>query len=92
MSSTLCPSLCVCVCVQLLSRAQLPATPWAVVLQAPLCVCAFRLLCGILQARILEWVVISPSRGSSQHRDHLLHWQVDSLPLEPPKRPSHCVL
>ena len=40
----------------------------------------------ILQARILEWVAISSSRGSSQPRDrihlvHLLHWQADSLPL-----------
>ena len=37
----------------------------------------------ISQARILEWVSIS-SRGSSQPRDpslSLLHWQVDSLPL-----------
>ena len=25
---------------------------------------------GILQARILEWVAISSSRGSSQPRDH----------------------
>ena len=36
---------------------------------------------GILQARILEWVVISFSMGSSQARDrtsvsYLLHWQV----------------
>ena len=39
---------------------------------------------GISQARILEWVAISFSRGSSQTRDsnpHLLHWQPDSLPL-----------
>ena len=38
---------------------------------------------GILQARILEWVVISFSRGSSPPRDqtHLLHWQAVSLPL-----------
>ena len=41
---------------------------------------------GILQARILEWVAISFSRGSSRPRD----WtgfptlQVDSLPSEPP--------
>ena len=35
---------------------------------------------GILQARILEWVAISCSRGSSQPRD-LLNWQVESLPL-----------
>ena len=36
---------------------------------------------GILQARILEWVAMpfsSPTQGSNQS---LLHWQVDSLPL-----------
>ena len=42
---------------------------------------------GIFQARILEWAIISYSRGSSPTREsnlsllHLLHWQVDSLPL-----------
>ena len=37
---------------------------------------------GILQARTLEWVAISFSRGSSQPMDPLLHcWQVESLPL-----------
>ena len=42
---------------------------------------------GILQARVLERVAISSSRGSSQPRDwtHIscisLHWQEDSLPL-----------
>ena len=42
---------------------------------------------GILQARILEWVAISLSRGSSRPRDRtssllcLLHGQLDSLPL-----------
>ena len=42
---------------------------------------------GMLQARMLEWVVISSSRGSSQTRDWtqvsciFLHWQTDSLPL-----------
>ena len=30
---------------------------------------------GILQARILKWVVMPSSRGSSQPRDSLLHWQ-----------------
>ena len=36
---------------------------------------------GILQARILEWVAIPFSRGSSWPRDQtsLLHWQTDSL-------------
>ena len=42
----------------------------------------------IIEARILEWVAISSSRGSSQPRiehvcPHLLHWQGDSLPLAP---------
>ena len=42
----------------------------------------------IIQARILEWVAISYSGGSSRLRDlicvsYLLHWQVDSLPLWP---------
>ena len=41
---------------------------------------------GILRARILEWVAVSPSRRSSQPRDrtrisYLLHWQTHSLPL-----------
>ena len=42
----------------------------------------------ISQARILDWVAISSSRGSSQPRDwtqvpyvSCVHWQVDSLPL-----------
>ena len=49
---------------------------------------------GIFQERVLEWVVISFSRGSSQPMDrtqgsnphplHLLHWQANSLPLAPP--------
>ena len=44
---------------------------------------------GILQARILEWVAISFSRGSSwprnwTHVSCLLHWQVGSLLLAPP--------
>ena len=42
---------------------------------------------GIFQTRILEWVVISSSRGifpmqgSNTHLLYLLHWQVDFLPL-----------
>ena len=37
---------------------------------------------GILQARILEWVAISLSRGSSWPRDQTcVSWQVSSLPL-----------
>ena len=67
-----------CVCVCPLSRVQLFVTPWTIAHQAP--------VHRIFQARILEWVAISSSRGSSQPRDQkyllcLLHWQVDSLPL-----------
>ena len=48
---------------------------------------------GILQARILEWVAMPFSRGSSCPRIeprllHLLHWQAGSLPLAPPGKPS----
>ena len=49
---------------------------------------------GTFQARILEWVAISFSRGSSQPRDWtlhlllLLHWQAGSLPLMPPGKPK----
>ena len=47
--------------VKSLSQVRLFATPWTIV---------DRLLChGILQARILEWVIISFSRGSSRLRD-----------------------
>ena len=48
--------------VKSLSRVQLFATPWTVAYEAPV-------LHGILQARILEWVAISFSRGSSKPRD-----------------------
>ena len=46
----------------------------------------------ILQARILEWVAMPFSRGSSPPRQGLnqglLHWQTDSLPSEPPGKPQ----
>ena len=49
---------------------------------------------GILQARILEWVAMPSSKGSSWPRDWtyisyiLLHSQESSLPLAPPGKPS----
>ena len=52
---------------------------------------------GISQARILEQVTISSSRGSSWPRvgtqgfSCLLHWQADSLPLAPPGKPNTSV-
>ena len=57
-----CVCVCVCVCTQSLSCAQLFEIPWAVARQAPLSM-------GILQARMLEWVAMPSSRGSSQPRD-----------------------
>ena len=45
-----------------LSRVWLFVAPWTVALQAPLSM-------GTLQARILEWVAMPSSRGSSQPRD-----------------------
>ena len=48
---------------------------------------------GVSQARILEWVAISFSRGASWAQElnpPLLHWQVDSLPLS--TREAHKVL
>ena len=45
---------------------------------------------GIFQVRILEWVAIPFSRGSSQPRNQngSSALQVDSLPSEPPRKPS----
>ena len=45
-----------------LSRVRLFATPWAVAYQAPPSM-------GFFQVRMLEWVAISFSKGSSQTRD-----------------------
>ena len=48
--------------VNSLSRVQLFVTPWTVAHQAPLSM-------EILKARILEWVAMPSSRGSSHLRD-----------------------
>ena len=40
---------------------------------------------GIFQARVLEWVAIAFSKGWNPSLLCLLHWQVGSLPLAPPK-------
>ena len=53
---------CAGCCVYSLSLVQLFVTPWTLAHQASLSM-------GILQARILEWVAISFSRGFSQPRD-----------------------
>ena len=63
------------------SRVRLFETPWTVSYPPGSSVH------GIFQARILEWVAISYSRGSSHPRDRtrcllrLLNWQANYLPL-----------
>ena len=64
------------------SHVQLCATLWTIARQASLSM-------AILQARMLEWVALPPSQGSSQPRDRtcvlrLLPWQAGSLPRGPP--------
>ena len=82
-------------CACLLSRfshVQLCATRWTV---------AFipgSFVHGILQARILEWVAVPSSRGifltqvPNPHLFSLLHWQVGSLPLASPGKPTSSLL
>ena len=88
---SLCVHLCMCVCVCIL------------VCYVYLCVTLYSprdhslpesSVHGILQARILEWVAMSSSRkwifltqGSNWPLLCLLHWQVGSLPLAPPRKP-----
>ena len=52
------PELTTQCCAWLISHVPLFAAPWTVACQAPLSM-------GILQARILEWVAMPISRGSS---------------------------
>ena len=50
---------------------------------------------GISQAKELEWVAISSSRGSSQPRGWnpcLLHWQADCLPRNHLRSPTYTIL
>ena len=49
-----------------LSHVQLFATPWTIACQAPLSM-------GILQGRMLRWVAMPSSRGSSWLRDSTLY-------------------
>ena len=71
-------------CAYSLSCVQLFVTPRTIAHWAPLSM-------GILQARILEWVAMSYSRGSSQPRGRPRSpaLQVDSLPSEPPGKPKN---
>ena len=66
----MCVCVCVCVCVQLLSHVWLFA--------AMDCSLSASSTHGISQAKILEWVAISSSRGSSQPR-HQTHAHVSPV-------------
>ena len=58
-------------CCAVLSHVQLFATPWTVAHQAPLSM-------GILQARILEWVVMPSSRKYMLSRYKFSHkWKIN---------------
>ena len=74
----------VVLCCVVLSRSVVSnsVTPWTAACQAPLSR-------GILQARILEWVAMPVSRGSSQPgiKPRFPASQVDSLLSEPPGSP-----
>ena len=77
-----CVCACVCVCVCVCACAQSCSTLWD-----PMdCSRPGSSLHGILQARVLESVAISFSRGSSQPRDwtRVSHTVADALPTEPP--------
>ena len=70
-------------CVCMFSGVQLSVAPWT----GP----SGSSVHGILQARILEWVATSSSRGPSRPRGvkpRPWHWHMDSLPLAPPGRPK----
>ena len=73
------PCACMLSCF---SHVQLFAILWIVPHLAPLYM-------GSLQARILEWVALPSSRGSSQPRDWIQTMQADSLLSEPPGKPKN---
>ena len=75
---------CVCVCVCVLAAQSCPAVGEHMDCKPPAST-----VHGILKARILEWTVISFSRGSSWPNNWIrvsydLHWQAGSLSLTPP--------
>ena len=67
-----------------LSHSVVSDSLWPGVAHRPGVACQAPLSMGILQSRTLEWVAISSSRGSSQHKPRSPAFQADSLPSEPP--------
>ena len=79
--------VCVCVCVCACVCARSVTQPCLTLCNLMDCSPPGSSVHENFQARILERVVISSSRGSSQSRDQNLAWQVDSLSLAPPGKP-----
>ena len=75
----------------MLSHACLFASPGTVARQAPLSL-------GFFRQEYWSGLLCPPPGGSSQPREsdpclwHLLHWQVNSLALAPPGKPSNLIL
>ena len=93
LESRTCACVCVCARARVLScfsRVWFFAALWTIVHKTPLSM-------GILQEKILEWVVVPSSRGSSWPRDpnhcllSLWYWQAGSLPLAPPGKPESTI-
>ena len=83
MHANTCPK-CVCICVVYITGGSSVAKSRPTLYDPMDCSLPGSPICGISQARILEWVAISFSRGFSQLRLnllHLLYWQADFLPL-----------
>ena len=93
--------MCVCVCARVRALLCLGAQLWLTLCDSRTIASQAPLSMGILQARILEWVSMPYSRGSShpgfEPRSPTL--QADSLPSGPPGKPiytyihtymSHC--
>ena len=83
-------TVCVCVCVRV--RACALSLQLRLTLCSPMdCSPPGSSVHGVLQARILDWVSMPSSRGSSQPRNHtyicLLHWQAGSSQLVPLGKP-----
>ena len=86
---TLCVCVCVCVCVVCpwsLSQVQLFANPWTIAHQAPLSMRFPRK--EYWSGLPLLWQEIFPTQGSNPCLLHLLHWQLDSLPLQTRTQPT----
>ena len=77
-------SLCACT-LSYSSHVQLFATPWTIALQAPLSMGFSRQQYWMGCHALLQGIFLA--KGGT-HISCLLHWQVGSLPLVPPRKPN----